>query len=148
MIKVGTKLLSDVVIVSIFSSESLINFHDKTLDVLVKNLKYILFEKYIKWFFNFPEQKYLATLIILYLCIKTFVSLFVDILMAHLIYFQQVHVLLNLNGLSSKSVLFTKLAIFFLLAKFANNLFSSGIVRYLSWSWLEIFFSILLIFVL
>ena len=48
MIKVGTKLLSDVVVISIFSSESLIDLHDKTLDVLVKNLKYFLFEKYIK----------------------------------------------------------------------------------------------------
>ena len=59
MIKIGTKLLSDVVIISIFSSESVIDFHDKTLDVLAKILKYFLFEEYIKWFFNMPEQKYL-----------------------------------------------------------------------------------------
>ena len=41
---------------SILFSESPIDFYDKTLDVLVKNLKYFLYEKYIK------EEKYLAPL--------------------------------------------------------------------------------------
>ena len=49
----------NVVIFSILSAENSIDFHDKTLDVLVKNLKYFLYEKYIKWCCNFVKEKYL-----------------------------------------------------------------------------------------
>ena len=59
-------MLSDVVIFSILYSESRIDFHDKTLDMLVKNLKKFLHQKYIKLFCNVPEEKYLALLRILY----------------------------------------------------------------------------------
>ena len=78
LIKVGAKLLFYVVIFSILSSESSIDFHDKTLDPLGKNLKYFLYEKYIKWFYNFPKEKCLVPLRILYPFIKSFVSPFVD----------------------------------------------------------------------
>ena len=64
-------MLSDVVIFSILSSESPTNYHDRTLDVLVKKIKYFLHEKYIKWFCNVPEEKYLPLLKILYLFIKS-----------------------------------------------------------------------------
>ena len=56
-------MLSDVVIFSILYSESRIDFHDKTLDMLVKKF---LHQKYIKLFCNVPEEKYLALLRILY----------------------------------------------------------------------------------
>ena len=35
------------------------DFHDKTLDVLVKNLKYFLYEKFIKLFCNVPKENIL-----------------------------------------------------------------------------------------
>ena len=95
LIKVGAKLLSDVVIFIVLSSKIPIDFHDKTLDVLVRNLKYFLYEKYIKLFCNVPEEKYLALLRILYPFIKSFVNHFADIastlLIAHLVHFQQLH---------------------------------------------------------
>ena len=47
--------------------------------MLVKNLKYFFYEKYIKWFCNVPEEKYLAPLRILYSFVKAFVNPFVDI---------------------------------------------------------------------
>ena len=65
-------MLSDVVISFILSSESPIDFHDKTFDVLVKNLKYFIFEKYIKLFYNVLEEKYLVPLRILCSFIKIF----------------------------------------------------------------------------
>ena len=43
----GAKLLSDLVIFSVLSYESPIDFHDKTLNVLAKNVKDFLYEKYI-----------------------------------------------------------------------------------------------------
>ena len=47
--------------------------------MLVKNLKYFLYEKYIKLFSNVPKEKYLASLRILYPFIKSFANPFVDI---------------------------------------------------------------------
>ena len=47
--------------------------------MLEKNLKYSLYETYIKWFCNVPEEKYLLPLRILDLFIKSFVNPFVDI---------------------------------------------------------------------
>ena len=40
------------------------DFCDKSLDVLMKNLKNFLYDKYIKLFCNVPEEKYLAPLTI------------------------------------------------------------------------------------
>ena len=106
---VGAKLLTDVVIFSIFfSSES-------PIDVLVKNLKIFLYEKYI------------VPLRTLYPFIKSFLNPFVDIastvsdssfnsfsISAGFVLFELI-LLLKLNSLLSKSVFFTKLAISFLL---------------------------------
>ena len=72
-------MLSDVDTFSIPSSESPIVFHDKTLDVLVKNQKHFLYEKYIKRFCNVPKEIYLTPLRILYPFIKSFANPFVDI---------------------------------------------------------------------
>ena len=146
-------MLSDVVIFSVLSYESPIDFHDKTLNVLAKNAKYFLYEKYIKLFCNVPEEKYLAPLRTLYPSIKSFVNPFVGIASTffdssfnsfststYFILFELL-LLLKLISLLSKSVLFTKLPISLLLAEFAcfnlaakfsaDNLVNSGIVIYL-----------------
>ena len=135
------------------SSGSPIDFHDKTLHVLVKNLKYFLYEKYIKWFYIVSEEKYLALLRVLYPFTKSFVSPFADIaftfLIAHLIQTStylvlfELFFLLKTNSLLSKSVFFMKLVILLLLATFARfnlkskiylvNLLYFGVVIYLSW---------------
>ena len=155
-------MLSHVVIFSILSSKSPIDFHDKTLNVLVTSLKYFSYEKYVKWLCNVPKEKYLAPLRILYPFIKSFVNLFVDITSTFFdssfnsystsvcfVLFELI-LLLKLNSVLSKSVLFAKLAIPFLLAKFAYSslavnfsdysLLNSGVVIYLSGSWLVFFF--------
>ena len=49
-------MLFNVVIFSMLSSESPIDFHNKIVDVSVKNLKYFLYEKYIILFCNIPEK--------------------------------------------------------------------------------------------
>ena len=46
--KVGAKWLSDAVIFLVLSSDNHLDFHDKTLDVLVKNVQIFLVDKYIK----------------------------------------------------------------------------------------------------
>ena len=71
--------MSDGVIFLILSSESPIDFRHKSLNVLVKNLKHFLYEKYIKLFCNVSEKKYFAPLRILYPFVKSFVNPFVDI---------------------------------------------------------------------
>ena len=48
MIKIRAKLLSDVVIFPVLPFENPVDFHDKFLDVLVKNVKYFLLAKNIK----------------------------------------------------------------------------------------------------
>ena len=57
-----------------------------------------LYEKYIKLFCDVPAEKYLAPFRILYPFIKSCVNPFIDIasdfFIAHLIHFEQVHVLL------------------------------------------------------
>ena len=149
-------MLSYVVIFSILSSKSLIDFHDKTLDVLVTSLKYFSYEKYVKRLCNVPKEKYIAPLRILYLFIKSFVNLFVDIASTFFdssfnsystsvcFVLFELMLLLKLNSVLSKSALFTKLAIPFLLAKIAysslavkfsdHSLLNSGVVIYLSGS--------------
>ena len=112
-------MTSHVVIFSILSYETPIDIHDKALDALVKNL---LYEKYMKWFCNAPEEKFLATLRILYSFIKSFVHPFVGIPSTYFdssfnsfststcfISFELI-LLLKLNSLLSKSALFKKLA--------------------------------------
>ena len=140
-------------VILIPSSGSPIDFHDKTLHVLVKNLKYFLYEKYIKWFYIVSEEKYLAPLRVLYPFTKSFVSPFYDItftfLIAHLIQTStylvlfELFFLLKTNSLLSKSVFLMKLVILLLLATFAQfnlkskiyivNLLYFGVVIYLSW---------------
>ena len=101
--------------------ESPIDFRDKTLDVLVKNRKYFLYEKYIKLFCNVPEEKHLAPSRILYPFIKSFVNPFVDDASTFsdssfnsfststcFVLFELI-LLLKLNSLLSKSVLLSKL---------------------------------------
>ena len=88
-------MLSNVVIFSILCSDSPLDFHDKTWDALVKNLKYFLDVENIKQLCNIPEEKYFAPLRILYPFIKSFVNAFVGsvsiYLMGHSI---QVYVLI------------------------------------------------------
>ena len=160
-------MLSNVVIFSILSSESPTDFHYKTLDVLVKKLKYSFYERYIKWFCNVPGEKYLASLRSLYSFIKYFVCIALTLFDSSFNSFStsscfvlfQIILLLKVNSLLSKSILLTKLAIQLLLAKFACfnlaakfsdvNLLNSGIIIYLLlWSWSLNFHSILLLFVL
>ena len=52
-------MLSDVVIFSILYSESRIDFHDKTLDMLVKNLKKFLHQKLLNYFVMFLKKNIL-----------------------------------------------------------------------------------------
>ena len=116
--------------------------------MLVKNLKYFLYEK------NIPQEKYLTPLrIFINQFIKYFVNHFVNIASTFFdssfnsfstgtcfVLFELI-ILLKLNSLLSKSALFTKLAISLLLAKFACfnlaakfsavNLLNSGVVIYL-----------------
>ena len=151
--KVGTKLMSDLVIFSILSSD----FHDSIWVVPVKYLMYFLTGKNTEQFWNIHEEKYFAPLRILNLFIKYFVNHFVDI---SLTFFDSSFnwFLFDVASFSllSKSVLFTKLALPLLLAKFARfnlkakssplRLLNSGVVIYLSWLWSVI--SISAIFVL
>ena len=114
------------------------------------DLKYFLYEKYIKCFCNVPEEKRLASSRILYSFIKSFVSPIVDIastftdglfnLFSTNTYFVlfELITLLKPNNLLSKSVFFTKLAISLSVAKFACfnlaakfpavNLLNSGVI--------------------
>ena len=125
--------------------------------MLVKNLKYFLYEKYIKLFCLVPKEKYLAPLRIVYPFIKSFVNPFADIAWTYFVssfnsfstntcfVLSELILLLKPDGLLSKSVLFTKLAISLLLAKFVCfnladvKLLNSGVVIYLSWLWIVIF---------
>ena len=137
----------------------------------LKHLTYFLAGINTKYFWNIPEENYFALLRVLYLFTKSFLSPFVDIastffdssfnLFSTTICFALfgVIILYKLFSLSSKSVVFTKLAIWFLLPKFAcvnlavklsdANLLNTWVVIYLSWSWsVVILFSISLVFVL
>ena len=67
--RVGGKLLSDLVIFSILSSNILLDFHDSIRVVPVKYLMY--------W--NIPEEEFFAPLRILNLSMKSFVNPFVDV---------------------------------------------------------------------
>ena len=144
--KVVAKLLTDLVIFSILSSEIPLDFHDSIRVLPLKYLTYFLTGINTKSFWNIPKEKYFAPLRILDLFIKSLsdVNSFVDIALN---FFDS-----SLNSflfdvtpfsLLSKSVSFTKLAISLLLAKFAHfnlkskiyatKLLNSGLVIYLSW---------------
>ena len=110
-----------------------------------------------KQLWNIPEEKYFVPLIILNLFIESFVNPFVNIALIFFVSsFNSFLFDVTSFTLLSKPVLFTKLAISFLLAKFACfnlaakfydvKLFNSGVVIYLSWLWSIIFFSISFIF--
>ena len=112
-------MLSDIVIFLIFSSKSHIDFHNKT--VLVKNLKHVFYEEYIKLICIVPEEKCLARI--------RFLNPFIKLAITYLL---------------------VKFACFNLEAKFSDvNLLNSAAVIYLLlWLWSVISFSISLIFML
>ena len=141
--KVSEKLLSDLVIFSIFSSENPLDFHESIQVNPLKYLTFFLAGINTKQFWNIPEEKYFAPLRILNLFIKSFVNPFVDIALTFFdSSFNSFLFDVTSFSLLSKSVLLTKLAISFLLAKFARfnlaakfsdvNLLHSGVVIYLS----------------
>ena len=77
--KVSTKLLFDLVIFSIFSSEIPFDFNDSVRVVPLKYLMCFLAGTYTNQFWNISIEKYFAPLKILNLFIKSFVNPFVDI---------------------------------------------------------------------
>ena len=110
-------------------------------------------------FWKIPEEKYIASLRILNLPVKSLVNPLVDIALTFFdSSFNSFLFDVTSFSLLSKSVFFKKLAISILLAKFALfnlkskiaavNLLNSGVVIYSSWLWSAIFFSNSLIFVL
>ena len=70
-------MISNLVIFLILSCEDPIDFHDKILNVLVKNLKYFLHEKYNRLFLMFLKKYISCLLRILYQFIKSFADPFV-----------------------------------------------------------------------
>ena len=100
---------------------------------------------------NIPKEKYFSPLRTLNLFIKSFVNPFVDIALT---FFDSLFILFYVTSFSllPKSVIFTKLAMSLLLAKFARNKLksrvsvvnssTSGAVIYLSRLWSVIFLSI------
>ena len=102
-------------------------------------------------FWNIPKEKYFSPLRALNLFIKSFVNPFVDITFTFFLFILFLFYVTSFS-LLSKSVIFTKLAMSLLLAKFARNklkskvsvvnLWSSGVVIYLSRLWSVIFLSI------
>ena len=89
--KVGAKLLSDLVIVSILSSDIPLDFHNSIRVVPLKYVMYILAGRNTKRYWNIPKEKYFAPWRILSLFVKYFLNGFVDIaltfLIVHLIHF-------------------------------------------------------------
>ena len=77
--KVDAKLLSDLVVFSIYSPDISLDFHEIIRVVPRKYLTYFLSGINAKFFWNIPKEKYFAPLIILNLFIKSFVNPFVDI---------------------------------------------------------------------
>ena len=131
---VGAKLLSGLLMFSIFSSYVPLDFHESIRVVSLKYLMYFLVDKCTKYFWNFPI-----------LFIRSFVNPFLEIALT---FFNT-----SSNSFLFKSVFFTKLPVSQLLAKLAClslavkfsdfNLLNSWVVMYLSWSWsVVILFSI------
>ena len=92
--KVGPKLLSDLVMFSIFSFIRYIplDFSESIRVVLLKYLMYFLAGINTKYFWNIPEENYFGPLTILNSFIKSSVNCFVDIavelfLVVHWIHF-------------------------------------------------------------
>ena len=119
-LNVGAKLLSDLVIFSIFSSDIPLDFDESIQVMPLKYLMYFLAGLNTKWFQNIHEKKYFAPLGTLNLCIKSFdnpannVALtFFDSSFNSFLFDVTFFILL------SKSFVFTNIAISLLLAKFA-----------------------------
>ena len=89
--KVGAKLLFELVIILLFSSDISLDFNQSVQVVPLKHLMYLLAGINTKWFLNIPEEKYFPPLRIQMLFFKHFVNPFVNItltfLMVPLIYF-------------------------------------------------------------
>ena len=158
--EVDAKLLSDLAIFSILSSDIQLYFHNSMQVVPLKYLTFFLVGINTKQFRNIPKEKYFAPFRILNSFIKCFVNLFVDIT---LIFFDNSFssfLFVHFYSFSlSKPVFFTNLLISLLLAKFACfslaaklyevTLSNSWVVIHLLWSWsVVVSFSISLIFVL
>ena len=60
--KVGVKLLSDLVMFLIFSSNSLLDFHESIQVGPLKSLMYFVAGINTKWFWNIAKEKYFAPL--------------------------------------------------------------------------------------
>ena len=156
--KVSEKLLSDLVIFSIFSSENPLDFHESIQVNPLKYLTFFLAGINTKQFWNIPEEKYFAPLRILNLSIKSFVNPFVDIALTFFDSFNSFFFdVTSFILLTKLPKLFTKLAYHFCLLNllvlvlqqtFLMLTLNSGVLIYLSCLWSVIFFSMSLIFVL
>ena len=76
--KLGTKLLSDLVIFLVLSSEIPQDFHEWIVVVTCKYLMWFLAGIDTKQLWNIPEERYFAILRTLNLFIKSFANYFVD----------------------------------------------------------------------
>ena len=143
--KVDAKLLSDLVIVSMLSSDIPLDFHNSIRVVPLKYIMYILAGRNTKRYWNIPKEKYFAPWRILSLFVESFLNGFVDIALTFFdSSFNSFLFDVTSFSLLSKSVFFTILPISFLLTKFAClslalksstvNLFNCCVVIYLLWS--------------
>ena len=126
----------------IISSDILLDFYDSIQVVPKKYLMYFLAGINTKQFWNIPKEKYFAPLRIMNLSIKSFVNSSAHVALTFFdSSFNSFLFDVTSFSLSSKSVLFTKLVIPSLVAKFACfnlkakisavNLLNSGVVVYL-----------------
>ena len=157
--KIGAKLLFDLIISSMFSSDIPLGFQESIQVVPLISLMYFYLVKILINFETFLNFCFIfAPLRILNLFIKSFVNSFVNIALT---FFHRSFnsFLFEVRSLLSKSVFLKRLGISLSLTKFActnlaekccpDNLLNSWVVVYLSWSWsVVILFSISLIFVL
>ena len=90
-IKVAAKLLPDIFMFSILSSDISLDFHNSTWVVPLKELRYFLVAINTKWSWNILKENYSAPLRLLNLSIKSFVNPLTDIALTfsivHLIHF-------------------------------------------------------------
>ena len=90
--KGGAKLLSNLVIISIFSSDNPLDFHKSIQVVPLKYLMYFLAGINTKQFWDIPEGEYvdplrIPNLLVKYFVIPFFNISFIFILIVHLIHF-------------------------------------------------------------
>ena len=132
--KVGTKLLSDLVLFSRFYSDIPLDFHESIRAVPLKYLMYFLPGTNIKYFWIIPEEKYFAPLRTLNLFIKCFINHFADITLT---FYHS-----SFNSFLFRSTFFIKKVISLLLAGFAcANLAVKCSAVNLLISWLVIYLS-------